>query len=142
MAAVIENQVYIVNIGDSRAYLLRDNDLRQITKDHTIAQAFVDQGLIEQDEVSDHPYSNVLSQALGVEDIDGDVFTEQVNIGDYLLLCSDGLYGYVTSDDITSIITQAETPQIASDELTKAANQGGGKDNIAVIVVELLARER
>lgn len=137
MSAVIGDTAYFINIGDSRAYLLRDGDLRQITKDHTLAEAFVEQGIIEPEEKEDHPYSNVLSQAVGVEDIDGDIFVEGTLDGDYLILCSDGLYGYVKDEDIIDIITSSETPQIASDALMKKANAGGGKDNIAVIIVAI-----
>ncbi|MEM9955443.1 MAG: protein phosphatase 2C domain-containing protein [Chloroflexota bacterium] len=141
MAAVLSDTAYFINIGDSRAYLLRDNNLRQITKDHTIAEVFVDQGIIEPEEKLDHPYSHVLSQAVGVEDISGDIFVEGVLDGDYLILCSDGLYGFVDDNTIINIISTAESPQDASDQLMQKANQAGGKDNIAVIVIKIHERQ-
>ncbi len=141
MATVIEDNIYIANIGDSRAYLIHDDNLRQITKDHTFAQALADQGAIEQVDVDKSPFINVLSQAVGMDKINCDLYQENAMIGDYLLLCSDGLYGFVETATILDIIHHADTPQIASDELIKSANDAGGKDNIAVIVVEIQERQ-
>jgi len=141
MAAIIGDTAYFINVGDSRAYILRDGEMKQITKDHTVAQAFVDQGIIEDKDKDEHPYSHVLSQAVGVEDISGDVFVEGVIDGDFVMLCSDGLYGFVSHDDIIDIVTNAESPQDASEKLTKKANEAGGKDNIAVIVIAIHKRE-
>ena len=140
MAAVIEDRIYVANIGDSRAYIIHEGTMRQITKDHTIAQALADKGVIEQKDVDKSPFTNVLSQAVGMDKITCDVYQENATIGDYLLLCSDGLYSYVSEDTILGVIQAADTPQSASDDLTKLANEAGGKDNIAVIVVEIKER--
>lgn len=141
MAAVFGDEAFIVNIGDSRAYIVREGKLKQLTRDHTVAQYLADEGVIEQEETKNHPYSNVLSQAVGVDEIDADTFVETLHLGDYLLLCSDGLYGYVSDDDIVDTILKADTPQAASKELTRLANEAGGRDNIAVIIVEILDRD-
>jgi serine/threonine protein phosphatase PrpC len=143
MAAVLGNQVYIANIGDSRAYLLHEGQLRQVTQDHTVAQKFVDAGIITPEEAATHPLSHVLMQAVGNEDegiIKPDLFTETVTSGDYVLLCSDGLYNMVSEQEIVQIVNDAETPHLASSLLTQAANRAGGVDNIAVIVVEIRQR--
>lgn len=140
MAAVLAEQVFIVNIGDSRAYIIRNGAIRQITRDHTVLQELLDEGIVAPDEADRHPMRNVLSQAIGFDEIDSDSYTLSVEPDDYLLLCSDGLYGYVASHKIIEIVTQAATPQAASDALTAAANEAGGRDNIAVIVVAIQTR--
>ncbi|GAB5493976.1 MAG: hypothetical protein Phog2KO_41910 [Phototrophicaceae bacterium] len=141
MASVIEDHIYVANIGDSRAYIIQDGRMRQITKDHTVAQSLADQGAIEQADVDKSPFIHVLSQAVGLDKIESDVYQENTKVGDYLLLCSDGLHGFVDAKKILAIIKKAKTPQIASDNLANAANEAGGKDNIAVIVVEIKNRE-
>lgn len=142
MAAVIDNQVHIANIGDSRAYVIRDGQLRQITNDHTVAQRFVDEGIITPEEAIDHPYSHVLSQAIGGNaELIPDVFTETVHPGEFILLCSDGLYNLVSAKDIVQIVRDAASPTHASQQLTQAANEAGGSDNIAIIVVAIQQRD-
>lgn len=141
MASVIEDHIYVANIGDSRAYIIQDGRMRQITKDHTVAQSLADQGAIEQADVDKSPFTHVLSQAVGLDKIESDVYQENTKVGDYWLLCSDGLHGFVDAEKILAIIKKAKTPQIASDNLANAANEAGGKDNIAVIVVEIKNRE-
>lgn len=143
MAMIIETTAYIINIGDSRAYVLSGDTLRQITTDHTYAQALVEAGAITQEEANDHPFSNALSRHLGGHDdhFEPDVFAEHLNVGDYLLLCSDGLYNLVSEDDIVRLIRSADSPKAASKALTQAANDAGGKDNIATIVVQIMQRD-
>jgi protein phosphatase len=141
MAAVIAEKVYIVNIGDSRAYVIANGKLRKVTHDHTMAQALADAGIITEEEIDHHPNRHVLYQAVGVDaEMEPDLFVETLQLGDYLLLCSDGLYSEVASDEIVHIVTEAESPQAASKQLTQAANDAGGDDNIAVVVVKI--RER
>lgn len=143
MATVIDNQVYIANIGDSRAYILHEDELRQVTQDHTVAQKFVDAGIITQEEAATHPLSHVLLHAVGSEEeehIKPDIFTETVTHGDYVLLCSDGLYNMVPEKEIVQIVHDAPTPHQASTLLAQAANRAGGMDNIAVIVIEIRQR--
>jgi PPM family protein phosphatase len=142
IAMVLEQTVHIANVGDSRAYILSGDELRQITKDHTLTQMLVDSGMITEEQAEVHPARHALSQAVGSHDnIDVDVFTEKLKVDDYLLLCSDGLYGAISSDDIKQIIIDTDTPQVASEKLIKAANDAGGPDNIAVVVIQIKARE-
>lgn len=141
MAMVIETNVYFLNIGDSRAYVLSGNNLRQITVDHTYAQALVDAGHLTVEEARNHPFSSKLSQYMGGSDeFEPDVFTENLKAGDYVLLCSDGLYNFVPEHKIIGILRSSLSPQEATDRLTEAANNAGGGDNIAVIVVEIMER--
>ena len=141
MAIVIDNEVHIANIGDSRAYLIRDGQLRQITQDHTVAQRFVDEGIITAEEAIDHPYSHVLSQAIGGQsELMPDVFTVTVFPQDVVMLCTDGLYNSVSEKDIVQIVNEAESPNQASQKLTLAANEAGGSDNIAVIIIAISQR--
>lgn len=141
MAAVIGDHAYLVNVGDSRAYLIREGQMRQITTDQTVAQALADNGLIEPDAVEQHPFRNVLAQAIGVDEIEGDSYKLNVEIGDQLLLCSDGLSGYLSQEVMLGILAEHGTPQTASEALVQAANDAGGRDNIAVIVVRVHERD-
>jgi protein phosphatase len=142
IAMVVDQTVHIANVGDSRGYILSGNELRQITKDHTVTQMLVDSGMITEEQAKNHPHRHSLAQAVGSEySIDVDVFTEKLKADDYLLLCSDGLYGAISGKEMIRIITKADTAQSASENLTKAANDAGGPDNISVVVVQIKERE-
>ncbi len=126
----------IAHVGDSRAYLLRDGELRQVTTDHTLVARMVQSGEITEAEAEVHPHKNVLTRALGTdEQVDVDEDTIVLLDGDRLLLCSDGLTGMVTEDQIQAILENSEQPQQAADRLVKAANRAGGIDNISVVVL-------
>lgn len=139
VAAIISHpHVYIANVGDSRAYMVTDVGMRQITTDHSFAQSLVDAGIIDPEEVKDHPRRNVITQAIGAEDsVDGDIFEEELNPESYLLLCSDGLTDELEETQIMDIVLQSDSPQEASEKLIDAANQAGGHDNITVVLVKL-----
>jgi PPM family protein phosphatase len=128
--------VLIAHVGDSRAYLLRDGELRQLTADHTLVARMVKSGEITEAEAEVHPHKNVLTRALGTdEQVEVDEDTIALIDGDRLLLCSDGLTGMVTEDQIQAILENSEQPQQAADRLVKAANRAGGIDNISVVVL-------
>jgi PPM family protein phosphatase len=127
----------IAHVGDSRAYLLRDGELRQLTADHTLVARMVKSGEITEAEADVHPHKNVLTRALGTdEEVEVDEDTVALLDGDRLLLCSDGLTGMVTEDQIQAILENSDRPQQAADRLVKAANRAGGIDNISVVVLE------
>ena len=129
----------IAHVGDSRAYLLRDGELRQLTEDHTLVARMVKSGEITEAEAEVHPHKNVLTRALGTdEQVEVDEDTIALQDGDRLLLCSDGLTGMVTEDQIQAILENSEQPQQAADRLVKAANRAGGIDNISVVVLEAI----
>jgi serine/threonine protein phosphatase PrpC len=126
----------IAHVGDSRAYLLREGKLRQLTTDHTLVERMVRSGEITEAEADVHPHKNVLTRSLGTdEEVEVDEDTVALLDGDRLLLCSDGLTGMVTEDQIQAILENSEQPQQAADRLVKAANRAGGIDNISVVVL-------
>jgi serine/threonine protein phosphatase PrpC len=135
---VIGDVATIANVGDSRTYLLRDGQLEQITRDHSLVARLVEAGVIEPEEVRSHPQRNQIYRCLGHKaDVEVDTFTRQLQAGDVLILCSDGLWEMVPDDEIQRIVETARSPQKACDALIGAANRAGGEDNIAVIVVEM-----
>jgi serine/threonine protein phosphatase PrpC len=139
-AARVEGEsALIAHVGDSRAYLLRDGTLRQLTTDHTLVARMVKSGEISEAEADVHPHKNVLTRALGTdEQVEVDEDSISLVDGDRLLLCSDGLTGMVTEDQIQAILENSDQPQQAADRLVKAANRAGGIDNISVVVLDAI----
>lgn len=139
-AALIDGgSARIAHVGDSRAYLLRDGLLRQLTTDHTLVARMVKSGEITEAEAEVHPHKNVLTRALGTdEQVEVDEDTLALMDGDRLLLCSDGLTGMVTEEQIQAILENSEQPQQAADRLVKSANRAGGIDNITVVVLDAI----
>jgi serine/threonine protein phosphatase PrpC len=130
-------KAHVAHVGDSRAYLLRDGSLQQLTEDHTLVQRMVREGRLSEDEAARHPQRSVLTRALGVdEDIPVDELSLDVHTGDRLLLCTDGLTSMVDRDRIKKILVRERDPQVACEKLIDAANRAGGDDNITVIVLD------
>jgi len=135
-ALVIGDVATVANVGDSRTYLLRDGRLAQITQDHSLVARLVDAGVIKPAEVRTHPQRNQIYRCLGHKPtIAVDTFTVQLQRGDRLVLCSDGLWEMVLDPEMQRIVESARSSQQACDALVEAANRAGGEDNIAVIVV-------
>jgi protein phosphatase len=133
----------ICHIGDSRAYLLRDGDLYQITRDHTFVQALIDQGRIRPDEAATHPQRSLLLRALdGRTDADPDLSLLTAELGDRFLLCSDGLPVAVSDDDILTTLAEVSDPSQVVLELIELAIRGGGPDNITCIVADVIDTDR
>ncbi|GAA1527314.1 Stp1/IreP family PP2C-type Ser/Thr phosphatase [Actinomadura kijaniata] len=133
------NQVALVHIGDSRAYLLRDGSLFQITHDHTLVQSLVDEGRISPDEAASHPQRSLLLRALdGRGEVDPDLSLREARVGDRYLLCSDGLSGVVTAETIFQVLTEVADPENAVRQLIDLANRGGGPDNITCVVADVV----
>jgi serine/threonine protein phosphatase PrpC len=137
-ALLLGPRAYIAHVGDSRAYVVtRANGLEQITHDHSLVDRLVELGQLTRDEAAAHPQKNVLYRAIGqrgVLEVETHVRTipEKAN----LLLCSDGLWGMVSDDEMANIIATAPSLQAACEHLVDAANQAGGHDNITAILVE------
>ena len=126
----------IANVGDSRAYLLRDGNLVQLTEDHSVVADLVREGRISAQEAEVHPQRNVVTRVLGVyESVDVDLWPIGPVAGDRFLLCSDGLFNEVGVDQISSVLRRLDDPSEAADELVRLANDGGGRDNITAVVV-------
>ncbi|TDC83188.1 Stp1/IreP family PP2C-type Ser/Thr phosphatase [Actinomadura sp. 7K507] len=137
------NQVALVHIGDSRAYLLRDGSLFQITHDHTLVQSLVDEGRITPDEAASHPQRSLLLRALdGRGEVDPDLSLREAHVGDRYLLCSDGLSGVVTAETIFQVLTDVGDPDQAVRQLIDLANRGGGPDNITCVVADVVDMDR
>jgi protein phosphatase len=127
---------FIANVGDSRAYLMRNDALHQVSRDHSLVAKMVEKGRITADEARSHPHSNILLRTVGTEhDVDIDLFRVDLEGGDRILLCSDGLWGEVEDRQIEEILRYNLDPRFAARELIRAAHQGGGKDNVTLLVI-------
>jgi protein phosphatase len=138
MMLLTRNAAYVAHVGDSRAYLLRAEQLHQLTVDHTWAEFLVSERAISADQAASHPGSHQLMKYIGArEDPIPDVQNLTLSDGDTVLLCSDGLTGMVTEADIEQILLRSSEPQVACDALVDAALRGGGQDNVSVIVIDV-----
>jgi serine/threonine protein phosphatase PrpC len=126
----------MVHIGDSRAYLLRQGEFAQITKDDTYVQMLVDEGRISPEEASSHPQRSLLTRALDGRDIDPEYSVRQVLKGDRYLICSDGLSGVVSAETIGESMRDIADPQACVERLVQLALRGGGPDNITVVIAD------
>lgn len=132
-----EGQAFIGHVGDSRAYLLRDGALSQVTRDHSVVERMVERGLLSREEARNHPQRNVIYQTLGVNrDLEPELHGPiPVSPGDTFLLCTDGLSNLVTNEEISEIVRGA-SPQKACEQLVNLANQRGGHDNITLQILK------
>ncbi|MEO7837467.1 MAG: Stp1/IreP family PP2C-type Ser/Thr phosphatase [Acidimicrobiales bacterium] len=129
----------VVNVGDSRAYLLRDGELEQLTEDHSVPEELRRAGRLSDAEAASHPQRNVLTRALGIDpQVDVDCFQVTPYRGDRLMLASDGLYNEVDESDIAVVLRRIADPEKAAEELVKMAREHGGNDNITVVVVDVV----
>src|SRR5947208_8760194 len=126
-----------IHIGDSRAYLLRDGEFVQVTKDDTYVQMLVDDGRISAEEASSHPQRSLLTRALDGRDIDPEYSVRQALPGDRYLICSDGLSGVVSAETIAQTMREYVDPAQCVDRLVQLALRGGGPDNVTVIVADV-----
>jgi protein phosphatase len=135
------NRIGLVHVGDSRAYVLRDGELTQLTRDDTFVQMLVDEGRITADEATTHPQRSLLTRALDGRDVDPEFSVREARAGDRYLLCSDGLSGVVSAETMAEALAIAE-PREAADRLIALALRGGGPDNITCIVADIVDAER
>jgi protein phosphatase len=133
-----QNRYLIGQVGDSRAYLLREGRFHQLTKDHSYVQEQVDAGYLTPEQARTHPYANVITRCVGASgDVMPDIFSGTVRAGDVFLLASDGLTGMVEDDGLESILKAQGTPERWVDKMVAEANRRGGLDNITCIVVHV-----
>lgn len=133
---ILENTAYIAHAGDSRAYKFSENNLEQITRDHSIVQNMIEDGKLTVEEARFHPRKNVITRALGVEENVKVEFTVVDLIkGDKLLICTDGLSNYVSAEDIADLLSKEGIENIAK-TLVDVANSNGGGDNITAVVID------
>jgi serine/threonine protein phosphatase PrpC len=133
----VGSQVGLVHVGDSRAYLMRHNQLAQITHDDTYVQYLVDSGKLTPDEAKDHPRKSVILRALLGTDVEPDIAIREAREGDRYLLCSDGLSDVVSTETILDTM-RIDDPQDCADRLVELALRGGGPDNVTVIVADVI----
>jgi PPM family protein phosphatase len=132
------DELALAHVGDSRAYLLRDGELSRLTRDHTLVEELVRRGELTEQEAAEHPQRSIITRALGPEpDIDIDLHTHRVHAGDVLLLCSDGLTGMISEEEVQAILGGAASLGDAGRALVDAANSAGGRDNITVVLFRL-----
>ncbi len=138
-AMVINGNRFILGqVGDSRAYVYRETQLAQVTKDHSYVQEQVDAGNLTPEQARTHPYSNVITRCVGANaDVIPDIYLGTVETEDVILLASDGLTGMLEDQELLAILEEAEAPAKTVDNLVSEANRRGGLDNITVIVVRI-----
>jgi PPM family protein phosphatase len=141
-AMVRDNEVALGHVGDSRAYVLRDGQLKRLTKDHSLVEELRRQGRLTEEQAEEHPQRSIITRALGPEpSVNVDTMTFPARDGDVFLLCSDGLTTMVSDDEIQQILIEARSLRTAVKELVEAANRGGGRDNITAVAFRLADAE-
>jgi len=138
-----DTSYYVAHVGDSRAYLLRDGVLEQLTRDHSLVWHLFESGVLRKDELSSHPQKNLITRSIGPHaQVEVDLECGQAREGDTYLLCSDGLTDVLPDEIICQMLSQPDkSPQQLGDALVSAANTMGGPDNITVVVVRLMPGE-
>lgn len=141
VATVIGKYLQVANVGDSRLYLVDKKGIRQITRDHSLVEEMIRLGGLSREDARKHPDKNIITRAIGAKDeVEPEFFTEELEPGDIILMCSDGLSNMLEDKEIEKIIQDEETAEIKqkAEALINAANNNGGKDNIAVVLVKIL----
>ncbi|MGQ9848952.1 MAG: PP2C family protein-serine/threonine phosphatase [Aggregatilineaceae bacterium] len=138
VTVILGDLAYVAHVGDSRAYMITDEGIEQITRDHSLVQRLIELDQLTVEEAAEHPQRNVLYRAIGQsENLDVDVITRRLPPRGRLLLCSDGLWNMVAEQTIEDIARRHSDPQLACQELVDLANDRGGPDNISVILVQM-----
>lgn len=137
LAICTKDKVHVANVGDSRAYIYRQQKLQQITTDHSAVQEMVDTGKLTKKQAEHHPQKNIITRAVGIDNfVQADLFHQSVQPGDIILLCSDGLTNHVSEQQIESILRQTTDIQNQVEALITFANENGGRDNITAILIK------
>jgi len=135
---VIGRLAHVAHVGDSRAYLIYKDDIEQMTRDHSLVQRLIELNQLSVEDSHTHPQRNVLYRAVGLNDtIEVDILTRRLYPGSYVLLCSDGLWGFVPEADLLQTIRSTPDPQEACRKLINMANDRGGSDNITAILLKI-----
>lgn len=139
VALLIQNgKGYIAHVGDSRAYLVREKTIQQLTHDHSLVAEQLRAGFITAEEVKNHKFRNIITRSVGFQsDVDVDLFVRDIESGDHFVLCSDGLTNMVDNEDVCKL-TYNQDPKMACQQLIELANQKGGDDNISIVIVKTM----
>ena len=136
-ATIIDGHLYVANVGDSRLYIIDQEKIRQITRDHSLVAEMVRIGEVGEAEAREHPDKNIITRAIGAgEHVEADFFEVELKEGDHVLICTDGLTNMVEDADIQKTILLNASIEERAGHLVKAANDNGGKDNITVMIIE------
>lgn len=137
VAATIQDEyLYVANVGDSRLYLI-DQEIEQITRDHSLVEEMIRMGELQRQDARSHPDRNVITRAIGVHSpVKIDFFDMKLEKGDRILLCSDGLTNMIDDDEILRVVKKCGSPKEAAQRLVTEANKSGGRDNISVVLAE------
>ena len=137
VATIFENEMYVANVGDSRLYVIGKN-MKQVTEDHSLVEVMVKTGELDRQEARVHPNKNIITRAIGANiTVEPDFFEVNLEEGDTVLMCSDGLTNMLEDETIERIIKENDDPATAAETLVKCANKNGGKDNIAIIIIKV-----
>ncbi len=140
-ATIRDGQMCVANVGDSRLYVINE-EIRQITEDHSLVEEMVRMGGIRREQARSHPKKNIITRAIGAEDeLEIDFFQVNLEKGDFVLMCSDGLTNMIEDEEIRMILQGQRDIVEKAEALVATANNNGGKDNIAVILIEPFANE-
>ena len=135
---VYKRRAHLVNVGDSRAYIITPSGIRQITKDHSYVEELVSMGAITREEAAYHPKKNVITRALGVDStVEADYYDVDIHKGECILLCSDGLSNMVSSEEMLDTYKTHKTPDKICGELMNLALERGARDNVSVVIVRV-----
>ena len=141
VATVIGKYLQVANVGDSRLYLVGKHGIKQITRDHSLVEEMIRLGGLSREDARRHPDKNIITRAIGARDyVEAEFFTEELELGDIILMCSDGLSNMLEDKEIEKIVQNEELEELKqkAEALINAANNNGGKDNIAVVLVKIL----
>lgn len=140
-ATCLGHYLQVANVGDSRLYIIND-EIRQITRDHSLVEEMVRMGGLDRAAARNHPDKNIITRAIGALDtVEIDFFHEELRPGDIVLMCSDGLTNMLEDKEISEIVREYASLEERAEKLVEAANRNGGKDNIAVILINAFAKE-
>lgn len=137
-AALCESDAHIVHVGDSRCYLVRGETIEQVTDDHSYVMEQVRLGMMTPEEAQYSPYRNVITRSIGMDVVEPDLYRVPLQAGDRLILCTDGLTTHVPDEQMAEVV-RAHSPSVAAQRLVEMALEGGGSDNVTVVVVQVLA---
>ena len=144
VATIIGKYLQVANIGDSRLYIIGKRGIRQITRDHSLVEEMIRLGGLAREDARLHPDKNIITRAIGAKDeVEADFFTEELDVDDIILMCSDGLSNMLEDKEIEKIVKDEALEELIQkgDALVRAANENGGKDNIAVVLVKPFENE-
>jgi PPM family protein phosphatase len=137
IATLMDDRLFLAQVGDSRAYILRDGELTQVTRDQSLVNQLIEAGQLTEEEAETFEHNNIILQALGTSEVvQVDLTYVDLRADDTLLICSDGLSGMIRSEDIRGVLVELEDPVEASGKLIASANDAGGHDNVTVVIVK------